>query len=202
MSKNNAIDDDDMDDDNTVQRFSDDLRKKIPKLRAVILFGSVARGKPGDSSDIDVLVVIDDEDPEKKYLSTVSQASIDTMGERELQSVITNLSDIDKSFLARVLREGRVIYGKVVVQGNKMLSPMKMICYTTSGSGDVSRISQIVHGYTTKKKVGNKEYVSNVKGIGWSPARGVVVLPEDKAKEFEKMLRKKKIKYMSYEIWR
>lgn len=200
MRKNDPLD---VNDEESIQRFADELRRRVPNLEAVILFGSVARGAPGDSSDIDALIVINDADPER-FSKEVSSVALDTMGERDIQPVVTNLKDMDSTFLSRILREGRVIFGKVVVQGDKLLQPMRMISYTTKGSSisTASRISQIVHGYKTKKRIGNKEYVSEVKGIGWSPVRGLVILPEDKAKEFESILKRRKIKFRSYEIWR
>lgn len=189
-------------DEKIVEKFAYEVRKKIPSLVAAAIFGSVARGSPGDSSDIDVLLVFDDEKPER-FTTTVSNIAASTKSERDIQPILTNLTDVEPSFLSRVLREGKIIFGKIVVEGNKILRPMKIIRYYTKGTNrsTATRISQIAHGYVTRKRVGKKEYVSKVKGVGWAPARGLVILPEENAKVFEKTLKEKNVKFELFEIW-
>ncbi len=174
----------------------------ILPVEAVIVYGSVARGKPGDTSDLDVMIVINDSKPEK-YTAAVTKAAIETSSARDIKPILTNLQDINPEFLKNVLREGRVVFGKLVVEASSVLKPMNLIIYTTKKlkKSVASRISQIVHGYTTKKTVGKKEYISEKPGMGWAVARGAIILSPEKAEEFEKILKKHKAEYTTHRIW-
>lgn len=184
-----------------MKHFALTLSEILP-VEAVIVYGSVARGKPGDTSDIDVMIVINDPKPEK-YTAKVTKAAIETPSARDIKPILTNLRDINHEFLKNVLREGRVVFGKLVVEASDVLKPMNLIIYTTKKlkKSAASRISQTVHGYTTKKVIGKKEYISKKAGIGWAVARGAIILSPEKAEEFEKILKKHKAEYTTHKIW-
>ena len=183
------------------KRFALTLSEVLP-VEAVIVYGSVARGKPGDTSDIDVMVVINDPKPEK-YTGEVTKVAIETPSARDIKPVLTNLRDTNHEFLKNVLREGRVVFGKLVVEASSVLKPMNLIIYTTKKlkKSAASRISQIAHGYTTKKIIEKKEYISEKAGIGWALAPGAIILSPEKAEEFEKILKKHKAEYTTHRIW-
>jgi len=53
---------------NGLERFTDDLSKKIKSIEKIYLFGSVARGNYTPQSDIDVLVIVDSIDEAGRIL--------------------------------------------------------------------------------------------------------------------------------------
>lgn len=100
----------------------EDIKNRILKAInpvAIILFGSLATGDVTEDSDIDLLVVWD----EQMNLSNVARAIAvrDTIGlvdyavdiltctTAELQSVIENKN----SFTAQIIQEGRLVYGRL-----------------------------------------------------------------------------------------
>lgn len=96
----------------------DSLLKTIVEVyapRRVVLFGSQARGDAGPDSDIDLVVVLDDDAPPEALSWRNRNAarkgfagSVDIIPCRE--SVLTERARATGSFADTILREGRVIY--------------------------------------------------------------------------------------------
>lgn len=136
-----------------IDRFVQKLRA-LPRLEAVVLFGSIARGDAHRDSDIDLLVVLDMDDPES--LGRRMAAWITEMRpHREIRPVLTNLKDLDPSFLQNVLREGIVVHGSLVLtQRGLALQPRVILAYDMSRApaAEKARISRFVHGYETRRR--------------------------------------------------
>lgn len=55
--------------DNITKEFMSSLRKKLKHhLKKAILFGSRARGTATEASDYDILLIVDEEEPEKQEI--------------------------------------------------------------------------------------------------------------------------------------
>jgi predicted nucleotidyltransferase/HEPN domain-containing protein len=85
--------------------------------RQVILFGSHARGEAGPNSDIDLVVVLDDDAPRENFSDTaVQEARKDYRRSCDIavwrKSDFHHRAGIIGSLPYTVLREGRVIYGE------------------------------------------------------------------------------------------
>lgn len=97
--------------------YSDhDLSKQI---KSIVLFGSVARGSASQDSDIDVLVLVED-DQNKENITQKSRKRANKSNEldNEIVPVIEELSEFkenfkdDKRFEANVMRDGIVLAGE------------------------------------------------------------------------------------------
>lgn len=100
----------------------DSIVKKLVETidpKAIILFGSLAKGKNHENSDIDLLIVWDEEKglnntqrriKLRKLLGFV-EVPIDilTCTSEELKEAMKD----DKSFTANIVKEGKVIYGRL-----------------------------------------------------------------------------------------
>ncbi len=88
------------------------------KVMQIILFGSYARGDYDSESDVDILVVVDDDDLSgyKKKRSELVEHYLDTEG--ILLSILIERYSITKKykdhspFLIDLIKEGTVVYGK------------------------------------------------------------------------------------------
>src|SRR3990167_1423929 len=84
-------------------------------IGAIVLFGSVARGEATRDSDVDLLIVIKNE---KKHERSVSDTmlKIEKKHKIDIQYVTTdkNFDKINRQFLDTILREGIVIFGKML----------------------------------------------------------------------------------------
>jgi len=81
----------------------------------VILFGSHARGEAGAESDLDLMVVLDDDAPaelrhwrKKNEARGTYDGAVDILTARE--GVLRERALATASFAATILREGKVIY--------------------------------------------------------------------------------------------
>ena len=69
-----------------INQINSELKKKFKeKLDKIILFGSYARGEYDSESDIDLLVLIDDEEP-KKYNDEIVDFDMDFWGQATSRS--------------------------------------------------------------------------------------------------------------------
>ncbi len=98
---------------------SNEFARKIDKknITSIILFGSIARGEPTESSDIDLLIVY-----KKNYIAV--KKNIDKLSEKFLEedilispiilseSEVRNMIKKYDSFILRVQEEGKVLFGK------------------------------------------------------------------------------------------
>ena len=85
----------------------------------VIVFGSVARGEAGADSDIDLLVVVDDDTPKEAFSAqSVYQARWDYHQAVDIlpcrASVLKARAQAKGSFADIVLREGVTVYERLV----------------------------------------------------------------------------------------
>lgn len=63
----------------TFQRFLEELRQTLgDRVEAVILFGSVARGEEGEGSDVDVLIIVEDEGVREEVFEVSYRIMLDT----------------------------------------------------------------------------------------------------------------------------
>jgi predicted nucleotidyltransferase len=88
----------------------------------VIVFGSVARGEAGADSDIDLLVVVDDDTPKEAFSAqSVYQARRDYHQAVDIlpcrASVLKARAQAKGSFADIVLREGITVYERLVAAG-------------------------------------------------------------------------------------
>jgi len=182
--------------------------KNIPKLECIILFGSMVRDEADKRSDIDLLLVFDCENP-KSYLSEIISIITALKPHREIKPTITNLSDYDEEFLQTVMREGKVLLGKVIVTtDNLLLKPYRLISYdlTNLKPSKKVKISRIIHGYESKKMVNGE--LKHYKYTGLKDkydviiiSKNTVLLPEKYSKIFLNNLKKYHVLYEEKQIW-
>ena len=102
----------------TARRFAEELRDRFPEaIRAIILYGSVARGMAHANSDIDVLVLRQNGQPTRDELAEISE-SIDFENGFKTFLIATALTRERLEALREgrfpiaeaILNEGRVLY--------------------------------------------------------------------------------------------
>lgn len=105
-----------------LEDFTKKVSDFIPEAQSVILFGSVARGKATQRSDIDVLVIAPNSDESKfrKLMDSVDKLASEVSGRHPLKivPVVMMFKDFEKSakdkkrFARDVLRDGIVLLGE------------------------------------------------------------------------------------------
>ncbi len=191
----------------TIDQFVQRIRG-WPDLQAVVLFGSFARGDVDRRSDIDLLLVLDRED-----LASARSEVAAILGElkprREISPTLTNLRDLEPTFLRNVFREGRVLHGKLLLTPDHLaLRPRVLISYDLSGkkATDKVHISRLVHGFRSRKTVDGKPRVYEYPGLRGRPdallvSRSAIALRPGDAEELVAELDRRKVPYVRQEIF-
>lgn len=195
--------------DEAVQAAREQLRS-IKGVRAVILFGSVARGTPEEESDIDLLVDCD------KSVEEKARRVLYELGDRfdvRFGPVFYRESDrqlFDTQFLESILRSGRALFGKMpaLTPIDLDLQALRLVSYQ-AGRLSPRRRAQLlraIDGYRTVKRVGRKRYVVEKRGFlgevgGWRVGRGAVIVPEEAAEAFDSLLLRFGATRMMVPIW-
>jgi len=87
---------------------------KLHNVKSVILFGSRAKGSEKEWSDIDICIIVETDN--KRRLASILQADIEI--EYPVDIIIYTPEEWDEcikdetSFAAKILSEGRVLYGQ------------------------------------------------------------------------------------------
>lgn len=193
----------------TLERFLEKLKEWAPpSLEAVVLFGSMARGDFGASSDIDLLIVFDEEDPEARTEDVVGIIS-SIKPSREIRPVLTNLKDLEGEMLREIAREGIVLYGKIVLSPSNLgLRAYRIISYNLQDSNPTQkqRITRRVHGYTSKKEVDGEERTYEYEGLSdredcFLLGKGVVAVPENESEKVIDFLERNSAKVKSKQVF-
>ena len=89
------------------------LKKNKPK--AIILFGSAARGEAGEDSDLDILVI---KETNKDYFDRVREVRSSVRSNVPLDIIVLTPKEARElpkrnSFFSQILKEGKILYGRV-----------------------------------------------------------------------------------------
>jgi hypothetical protein len=154
------------------------------------------------------MLVVDSEN--KEGLNTIiSKVITELQPHREIRTVVTDLGDYDEDYYQNVFREGRVLYGKVILTPeNLALKPYLIISYNLSGKPNTLqvKISKRVHGYTSKKVIDGEERIYNYDGIekkynGKVISKSAVILPYDFGNKFAEELKGLGVPFKIFKVW-
>jgi predicted nucleotidyltransferase len=195
-------------DSELIDRFVKKVKKEIPNIQAAVLYGSIAREDYDRRSDIDIMLIIDHENP-AEFTSTISKMITKLRPHREIRTVLTNLQDYDKDYYQNVFQEGRVLFGKVILAPENIgLKPCMLISYDLSGKPNSLqvKISKMVHGYSSKKMIDGKEKIYKYPNIeekygGKIVSKSALILSFPNGNRFKKELRQLKVPFKEIKIW-
>lgn len=97
----------------STQFIVDQLKKDKPK--AIILFGSAARGEMGKDSDLDILVV---KKTNKEYHDRVREVRFSLSTKIPIDVIVLTPKEARElpkknSFFAQIIKEGKLLYGRL-----------------------------------------------------------------------------------------
>jgi len=193
-----------------------ELSKKLAKTHAItgILFGSMARGDYDKRSDVDILLIYDKKEELERDKTTLDE--IPTLDGREVQIVartVDELRESDKVFLRSVFREGKLLFVKepidleIGLEACKLLGlkPYHIFVYSMENLDNKhkKKLLSALYGYSTRKKVGKREYSYTYHGIKdiQKLGKNSFLVPETSANEVEKLLKSYGVKYRSIMAW-
>lgn len=190
-----------------IERFVERART-LPDLQAIVLFGSFAREDVDRRSDVDILLVVDRRDP-GSLRADVARLVSEMKPRRDINPILTNLSDLEPSFLRTVFQEGRVLYGKVVLSPDHLaLQPRVLLAYDLSKTSPSVKVqvSRLVHGFTSVKTVAGIRKTYRYPGLaekfrGTAVSRSALLLHPHDAEAFVAQLESRKIPYERWDVY-
>ncbi|OGS46832.1 MAG: hypothetical protein A3K66_04035 [Euryarchaeota archaeon RBG_16_67_27] len=171
----------------------------VPGVRSAVLFGSAARGRATEESDIDLFIDCDREAEDTAWKALLAT---DRRFRVEFSPIFYRSEEreaFDKQFLESIVRQGRALFGSLpaVTPAQLDLQPLRLVSYQTGRLSPRKRAQFLreVDGYETRKRVGRKTYVVRKTGFlreagGWRIGRGAVVVPEESIEAFDELLRR------------
>ncbi|MCS4540853.1 MAG: nucleotidyltransferase domain-containing protein [Euryarchaeota archaeon] len=178
------------------------IASSFPALRAILLFGSFARGEITRKSDVDLLLVFDNRKEAKKAEKKVLKIVGKYAGEEKRTVVpvcigVENLvSEVE--FFYNVFSDALVLYKRpdnepVLPAGASGFSPMLLYSFDLSNLARTKKmeINRSLYGITFKKE--RKEYA--YKGLlerkgGQKLGSGIIMVPSYAEKEFDEFFKK------------
>jgi predicted nucleotidyltransferase len=168
-------------------------------VRALVLFGSAARGEASEASDIDLLVL----PSSPRSAPSVDRALRAIEREHRVKiSVLTsrspNLVDLDRQLLDSILRHGKILVGSLPTLGPKELDleAVRLLSLDLRGMDQRAkvRLERELFGYTSRRAYRTKTYVSRTPGRierlgGRRVGRSLVILPERAMSSVDAVLR-------------
>jgi len=179
-----------------------DIKKQIRNskgIKAVIVFGSVAREEDKPNSDIDICVIVKEKNVSlEKNISNIF-LDLEKKYQRNIQVIVCGekFKKVERQFLETILREGILIAGNLppVPIQKLQLEPYSIIKYEMKDlpHSDKMRVNRLLYGKETRKEYGGKIYLSCKKGLiaklrGIRTGKASVFLPEKESQNLEKRL--------------
>lgn len=191
--------------DESLERFVE-LSRNIPDLEGIVLYGSYARGER-NPRDIDLLLIFDS-DPDK-YSAKISELVVRVNPTVPINTLPTDLTDLDESLLQNIMEEGEILFGKFVLTPEKIGKRLyRIVSYSLKGQNSTTKMAvhRNVYGYTSRKNVKGKEYfyeghgLKDEKGV-FILGRGVIALPMDMGDAFIGFLDRKDVGHTIINAW-
>jgi len=194
-------------DQRIIERFIERV-KGLEMVSAAVLYGSMARGDEDRRSDIDIMLVVEDKDP-MSILPEVTRIITELGPHREIRCVLTNLKDYDAEFYKNVFKDGKVLFGKLVLSSDNLaLRPYYIVAYDlrgVTGSKKV-KIAQKVYGQHSVKRIKGRKYEYHYDGLkdryGVTVLKkGMIMIPSGDSREFLADLKKIGVDFHATEVW-
>ena len=185
------------------------LSSSFKHASAAILFGSVARGDYDRRSDVDLLLIYPNRESLERDREAFDEVSeVDGMEVQIVARTLEELEQSDRVFLRNVFREGILLFLRqpLRLKANELLGLKPYVLYTYSmenlSQGEKKRLISTLYGYSTRKKVGEKEYRYHYRGIAdLKLGRNSFLVESEKAEEVEKILSSFGVEYRAIRVW-
>ncbi len=178
----------------------------IGDVKAIILYGSLARKEATSRSDIDLFILT----TEKKTAREIEDKiiSIEKETGKIIQPTIRTLKELEKTdsgLLQNIFQEGKILYLKepADIPSSLLLEQKPQLIY----SFQLSNLSQNEKARFNNEFYGRKKGKYNYEGLlnaiaGKKLSAGCVLVPHNEKQKAEKFFKKFKVKYEQLKVWK
>ncbi len=178
----------------------------IEDVKAVILYGSLARGEFTSRSDIDLFILTTDDKTKKEVEDRVIE--LESAIGRNIQPTIRTVAELQKTdtgLLQNIFQEGKVLYLKEPsdIPSAILLQQKPFLIYSFQISSlpqkDKARFNRQLYEQT-KKDYKYKGLLQEIGGQKLSP--GCIMIPHMQKEAIEKFFKKFKVKFEQLKVWK
>ena len=178
----------------------------IEDVKAVILYGSLARGEFTSRSDIDLFILTTDDETQKEVEDKVIE--LESEIGRNIQPTIRTVAELQKTdtgLLQNIFQEGKVLYLKEPsdIPSAILLQQKPYLIYSFQISSlpqkDKARFNRQLYEQTSKEY----KYKGLLQEIGGQKlSAGCIMIPHMQKEAIEKFFRKFKVKFEQLKVWK
>jgi hypothetical protein len=171
--------------------------KTVDGVIGIILFGSVARGEADEGSDIDLLVLFEDEDKMRKNEWEVTRRIPPNIFAQSICVCPSTLKQMNPVFIRSVFEEGIILYMRYPwVLESRLANAVEFLLVTYSLEGLSQREKQRVDYKLFGRVLGKHSYPGLVEKCGGKRlGRGCFLVPRENAEAVLNFLNEHSIKH-------
>ncbi|MFQ5758277.1 MAG: nucleotidyltransferase family protein [Candidatus Bathyarchaeia archaeon] len=177
--------------------------KTVEGVVGVILFGSFARGEADEGSDVDLLVLFEDEGVMRRNEWEVTRRMPADVFAQSICVCPSTLEEMNPVFLQAVLEEGVILYMRhPLVLRSHLASTSPHLVVTYSLKGLSQREKQRGDYRLFGRTVGKHHYDEIVRELGGKRlGRGCFLIPKENAQTILDLLDKHNVKYELMDVY-
>jgi len=180
-----------------------DAVKTVEGVVGIILFGSFARGEADEGSDIDLLVLFEDEDVMRRNEWEITRRMPADVFAQSICVCPSTFEETNPMFLQSVLEEGVILYMRhplVLTSRLANTSPQLVVTYSLKGLSQKEK--QKVDYRMFGRTVGERHYEGIVRERGGKRlGRGCFLIPKENAQKILDFLNKHNVKYGVMDVY-
>jgi len=179
---------------------------QIKDVKAVILYGSLARGEFTSRSDIDLFIVTEGTKTQKELQEKVIE--LESKIGRNIQPTIRTVAELKKTdtgLLQNIFQEGGILYLKepLDIPSTLLLKQKPYLIYTFQinnlSQKDKAKFNRKLYGEIKK----GYEYEGLLRKLGGQKlSSGCVMVPFSQKENVEKFFKKFKVKFEKLNVWK
>ena len=179
---------------------------RIEDVKAVILYGSLARGEFTSRSDIDLFILTTDDKTQKEVEDKVIE--LETEIGRNIQPTIRTITELQKTdtgLLQNIFQEGKILYLKEPsdIPSAILLQQKPYLIYSFQISSlpqkDKAKFNRQLYEQTKK----DYKYKGLLQEIGGQKlSAGCIMIPYEQKEKIEKFFKKFKVKFKQLKVWK
>ena len=179
---------------------------KIEDVKAIILYGSLARGEFTSRSDVDLFILTTDYNTQKEIHDKVIE--LESEIGRNIQPTIRTLAELQKTdtgLLQNIFQEGKILYLREPsdIPSAILLQQKPYLIYSFQISSlpqkEKARFNRQLYEQTRKEY----KYKGLLQEIGGQKlSAGCVMMPYEQKEKIEKFFKKFKVKFEQLKVWK
>jgi len=178
----------------------------IADVKAIILYGSYARGEYTSRSDIDLFIITSN----KSAMGQIQDKIIELENtiDRNIQPTIRTIKELQKTdtgLLQNIFQEGKLLYLKESTEmPSAMLLAQKPYLIYSFHLSSLNQNTKAKFNNSFYGRVKNKyKYPGFLNGVnGQKISSGCVIVPHSKKAKVEKFFKKFKVKFKQIKVWK